>query len=91
MASLVGITSIVVHCVVECTRSLLTLPLQLCALLQRHVIQSESVVVCECSRPLTWITEVTAQVFIRWNKTVIHEMSVLLGGVREMLQGTLIG
>ena len=75
----------------ECTRSLLTWSPQLCDLLQRHVIQSESVVGCECSWPLTWTTEVTAQVFIRWNKTVIHKMSVLLGGVWEMLQGTLIG
>ncbi len=44
MASLVDITSAIVHSAVECTRS----P-QFCALLQRHVIQSGRVLVCEWS------------------------------------------
>ena len=44
-------STVVVQCAVECTRSLLTWSPQLCALLQRHVIQSEGVVVCECYLP----------------------------------------
>ena len=45
-------STVVVQCAVECTIGhCLTWSPQLCALLQRHVIQSESVVVCECSLP----------------------------------------
>ena len=53
--SLVDIPGIVVQLAVECTMCTiiighcLTWSPQWCALLQRHVIQSESVVVCECS------------------------------------------
>ena len=52
-----GSPSTVVHCAValhalwSVPGHCLTWSPQLCALLQRHVIQSERVVVCECSLP----------------------------------------
>ena len=59
-------STVVVHCAValhvlwSVPGYCLTWSPQLCALLQRHVIQSDSVVVCECSSPgAPWIAEGT--------------------------------